>query len=72
MNKENTILNDLNRYDLDLKFLKAFISELREGENEYNSDIILEVSRRILNRDISPFDAIKLIEKKSIERMEKK
>lgn len=72
MNKENTILNDLKRHDLDLKFLKAFVSELREGENEYNFDIILEVSRQILNRDISPFDAIKLIEKKSKERMEKK
>lgn len=69
MNKENTILNDLKRRDLDLKFLKAFVSELKEGENEYNSDIILEVSRQILNREISPFNAVEIIEKRSIERM---
>lgn len=70
--KEKSNIDYLKRLDLDLKVLKSLVSELREGENEYNSDIILEVSKKILNREICPFDAIELIQTKTKERMELK
>ncbi|MFX1480770.1 MAG: hypothetical protein ACFFCI_22005 [Promethearchaeota archaeon] len=65
------IIDDYKRKDLDEKFLKAFVSELCEEENEYNSDIILKVSKQVMSREMSPFEAMEIIEKKSIKRMKK-
>lgn len=64
------------KYPLSKKeFLKAFVSELRESENEFNFKLIREISKDILEEKVTPEQGVRILdtqEKELYEKMKKK